>query len=234
MTFQIWDTVETSAGFSALMFDSRVLSARLDIDFWREMRLLFKLPKVEPEGFQPLEVCPHPGCNGKHFKLLQEVPRPLRDTQYSEVWARRYRCVRCGRTFRVYPAGVCREHFSQRVKGLAPVGAELRGRISAAGSAGGFYEQDKGWFIFSWELVYTLGCLKKSAACSTAYRAAGLWSACADRHVGVGRCAARSAQRGRFQSGGIRCIARSVNQLLTIPRVHCKKVTSPPGGRGYA
>jgi len=73
---------------------------------------------------------------------------------------------------------------------------------------------NRGWFIFSWELVYTLGCLKKSAACSadcrgemhlarTAYRAAGLWSACADRHVGVGRRAARSAQRGWFQSGGI-------------------------------
>jgi len=38
----------------------------------------------------------------------------------------------------------------------------------------------------------------------TACRAAGLWSACADQHVGVGRRAARSAQRGRFQSGGIR------------------------------
>jgi len=71
---------------------------------------------------------------------------PLWDTQYSEVWARRYRCVNCGRTFRLYPAGVCREHFSQRVKGLAPVGAELRGRLFAAGSAGGFYEQDGGYY----------------------------------------------------------------------------------------
>ncbi len=83
------------------------------------MRLLFKLPKVEPEVFQPPKVCPHPGCNGRHFKLLQEVPKPLRDTQYSEVRARRYRCLSCGRTFRVYPAGVSQEQFSQRVKGLA-------------------------------------------------------------------------------------------------------------------
>ena len=83
------------------------------------MRLLFKPPKVEPAVFQPPKVCPHPGCNGRHFKLLQEVPKPLRDTRYSEVWARRYRCLSCGRIFRVYTAGVSREQFSQRVKGLA-------------------------------------------------------------------------------------------------------------------
>ena len=47
------------------------------------------------------------------------MPKPLRDTQYSEVRARRYRCLSCGCTFRVYPAGVSREQFSQRVKGLA-------------------------------------------------------------------------------------------------------------------
>ncbi|MGC9083924.1 MAG: hypothetical protein ACP5ME_12200 [Anaerolineae bacterium] len=45
----------------------------------------------------------------------------MRDTHFSEVQAYRYRCLRCGRTFRVYPAGVSREHFSQRVKGLAVV-----------------------------------------------------------------------------------------------------------------
>jgi hypothetical protein len=27
--------------------------------------------------------------------------------------------VRCGRTFRVYPEGVCRDQFSRRTKGLA-------------------------------------------------------------------------------------------------------------------
>ena len=50
---------------------------------------------------------------------MQEVPKPLRDTQHQEVKAQRYRCLRCGRTFRVYPIGVSRDHFSQRVKGLA-------------------------------------------------------------------------------------------------------------------
>jgi transposase-like protein len=83
------------------------------------MRLLFRLPAVKPDAFQVPQSCPYPGCKGKHFRLVQEVPKPLRDTQHREVTARRYRCLRCGHTFRVYPTGVCRDHFSQRVKGLA-------------------------------------------------------------------------------------------------------------------
>jgi transposase-like protein len=33
--------------------------------------------------------------------------------------AQRYKCLRCGRTFRVYPEGVTRAQTSKRVKGLA-------------------------------------------------------------------------------------------------------------------
>ncbi len=83
------------------------------------MRLLFRLPPVKPDAFQEPQRCPYSGCKGKHFKQVQEVPKPLRDTQYQEVKAYRYRCLGCGRTFRVYPSGVSRDHFSQRVKGLA-------------------------------------------------------------------------------------------------------------------
>lgn len=85
------------------------------------MRLLFNLPKVEPDKFPQPRVCPRPGCPGRHFRLWQEVRKPVRDTHYSEVKAYRYQCLRCGHTFRVYPQGVSREHFSQRVKGLAVV-----------------------------------------------------------------------------------------------------------------
>ncbi|MFN3762118.1 MAG: hypothetical protein ACK4WK_02805, partial [Anaerolineae bacterium] len=85
------------------------------------MRLSFILPKVEPENVQPPKVCPRPGCKGKHFKPFQEVTKRVRDTHYTEVKAYRYQCLRCGHTFRVYPVGVSRDHFSQRVKGLAVV-----------------------------------------------------------------------------------------------------------------
>ena len=83
------------------------------------MRLLFRLPPVKPDAFQDPQFCPYPGCKGRHFQQVQEVPKPIRDTQYQEVKAYRYRCLRCGRTFRVYPSGVSRDRFPQRVKGLA-------------------------------------------------------------------------------------------------------------------
>jgi len=38
---------------------------------------------------------------------------------YEAVTARRYRCLRCKRTFRVYPQGITHDQTSQRVKGLA-------------------------------------------------------------------------------------------------------------------
>jgi transposase-like protein len=47
------------------------------------------------------------------------VDKPLKDTMYGVVSAHRYRCLRCKRTFRVYPKGVTQAQTSQRVKGLA-------------------------------------------------------------------------------------------------------------------
>lgn len=85
------------------------------------MRLAFTLPKVEPAKVESPKVCPRAGCKGRHFKCFQEVPKRLRDTNYTEVLAYRYRCLKCGHTFRVYPAGVSRDHFSQRAKGLAVI-----------------------------------------------------------------------------------------------------------------
>jgi transposase-like protein len=82
------------------------------------MRLKLLLPNVEPERFAEPSECAY-GCGGKHFHLRQEVAKPLRDTQLSQVTARRYDCLRCGRTFRVYPQGVSADQTSQRLKGLA-------------------------------------------------------------------------------------------------------------------
>ena len=47
------------------------------------------------------------------------MDKPLKDTGYGVVTAHRYRCLRCQRTFRVYPQGVTRAQTSQRVTGLA-------------------------------------------------------------------------------------------------------------------
>jgi len=83
------------------------------------MRLQRILPRVEPDKITPPAQGPYADCPGKHFRLRQEVEKPLRDTVYPQVTARRYDCWRCHRTFRQYPAGVTQAHTSLRVKGLA-------------------------------------------------------------------------------------------------------------------
>jgi len=83
------------------------------------MRLSLILPPVQPEVYPELATCPYVGCGGRHFQQWQMVPKPLRDTVLTEVAARRYRCVRCGRTFRVYPVGVSHDQTSARLKGVA-------------------------------------------------------------------------------------------------------------------
>ena len=83
------------------------------------MRLHLILPRVEPEKIIPPTTCAYAGCSGRHLRLHQPVVKPVRDTHYAQVPARRYECLRCRRTFRVYPPGVNADHTSQRVKGLA-------------------------------------------------------------------------------------------------------------------
>ena len=83
------------------------------------MRLELILPQVNPEEFKKPLVCPQKGCQGRHFEHHQEVDKPVKDTEYRAVSAHRYRCLRCKRTFRVYPQGVTRAQTSQRTKGLA-------------------------------------------------------------------------------------------------------------------
>jgi transposase-like protein len=83
------------------------------------MRLNLILPVVDPEEFKAVEECPYPKCGGKHFKCHQEVAKAVRDSKYEQVQAMRYRCLKCQRTFRVYPQGIQASQVSQRVKGLA-------------------------------------------------------------------------------------------------------------------
>jgi transposase-like protein len=83
------------------------------------MRLSLILPPVQPEVYPQISGCPYADCGGRHVQHWQAVPKPVRDTQLREVVAQRYRCVHCGRTFRVYPAGVSHDQTSARLKGVA-------------------------------------------------------------------------------------------------------------------
>ena len=83
------------------------------------MRLRIVLPKVKPEAIPVPTRCASAGCGGRTFHLRQQVAKALRDTVYQEVRVHRYQCLRCKRTFRVYPQGTTNAQTSQRVKGLA-------------------------------------------------------------------------------------------------------------------
>ena len=83
------------------------------------MRLSLILPPVQPTVYAAVMGCPYPGCGGEHLQHWQTVVKPLRDTQLTAVEAHRQRCVRCGRTFRVYPQGVSHDQTSARLKGVA-------------------------------------------------------------------------------------------------------------------
>ena len=83
------------------------------------MRLQLLLPKVEPKEIsEPIE-CGYAGCGSKGVQMHQEVRKALRDMMHKQVEVRRYRCLECGRTFRVYPKGVSKAQVSDRIKGLA-------------------------------------------------------------------------------------------------------------------
>ena len=84
------------------------------------MHLNLRLPKVEPLEIHPPTRCPKKKCSGTHFKEHQlHCRKPLRDTKHTQVTARRYRCLKCNRTFRVYPTGVSNAHQSDTLKGLS-------------------------------------------------------------------------------------------------------------------
>jgi len=73
----------------------------------RGMRLQLVLPRVEPAAEMKLpSVCPYEDCQGRHFRYHQEVSKAVKDTKYEAVSADRYECLRCKRTFPVYPQGV--------------------------------------------------------------------------------------------------------------------------------
>lgn len=81
------------------------------------MRLRLQLPEVRPDEYRIPHECPY-GCGGGYFALHQRWRKAVADPDYPEVIVRRYRCVRCGRSFRVHPTGISADHRSQRLRGI--------------------------------------------------------------------------------------------------------------------
>jgi transposase-like protein len=85
------------------------------------MRIQVRLPRVEPENYEEPRCCPYEGCGGRQIKAhgVKGEVKPLRDPHVDQVVAYRWRCTKCGRTFRVYPQGVSNDPQSARLKGLS-------------------------------------------------------------------------------------------------------------------
>ncbi len=83
------------------------------------MRLHLLLPKGNPQALVAPSKCTYADCTSQQVRLHQPVSKALRDTVHHQVQVHRYRCLKCKRTFRVYPAGVTHAQSSDRVKGLA-------------------------------------------------------------------------------------------------------------------
>lgn len=83
------------------------------------MRLKLLLPPVQPDVYGKPTACPGEGCGGTGFHLRQESRKAVRDTVVTEVVARRYECLCCGRTFRVYPTGISSVRTSARLRGVS-------------------------------------------------------------------------------------------------------------------
>lgn len=84
------------------------------------MRIRVRLPTVEPSVYSHPEECPYEGCDGRFFKPhgVKGEEKAIRDPSYEQVKSYRYRCLRCARTFRVYPHGVSRAQQSNRLKAI--------------------------------------------------------------------------------------------------------------------
>ncbi|TAK35341.1 MAG: hypothetical protein EPO21_06470 [Chloroflexota bacterium] len=107
------------------------------------MQLRLRIQQVNPEVYHEPKVCPFAGCGARRFKPHQQQGRPKRllDLQEEFVTARRLRCVRCGRSFRVYPRGVSRSRQSCALKTLSIAlyilglsYREVTDRLAASGS----------------------------------------------------------------------------------------------------
>ena len=84
------------------------------------MRIQIRLPRVHPNEYKTPEKCPY-GCGSEAYQKhgVKGEKKAIRDIGYSEVVSYRYKCMKCGRTFRVYPRGVSKgAQQSERLRAM--------------------------------------------------------------------------------------------------------------------
>ena len=81
--------------------------------------VVLKLPDVKRKTEERPRECPY--CNGEIFLRWGRVKKPVKDMRCRNVWVYRYRCCRCGRTFRYYPEGTTRAGQTERLRMFAVI-----------------------------------------------------------------------------------------------------------------
>ncbi len=164
-----------------------------------------------------------PAASGEHFQHWQAVPKPLRDTQFDEVVAQRYRCLRCGRTFRLYPVGVSHDQTSARLKGVAVMFYVLGMSYGAVATALGAL----GWSLSKVAVYYVVqeagaavAGLRREAMRHGGGRAA--WVAA----LGVDLTAVRCAGRWLTVGVGIDAVRGTVLSLDLLPNGEAATLTA--------
>jgi transposase-like protein len=77
------------------------------------------LPEVKASETSRPQRCPV--CGGETFQRWGGAIRKVRDTRIREAMVYRYRCCRCGHTFRHYPEGISQAQQTDRMQVLAAI-----------------------------------------------------------------------------------------------------------------
>jgi transposase-like protein len=81
--------------------------------------IVLKLPDVKRNREERPKECPY--CAGETFQRWGQVKKPVKDMRCRKVRVYRYRCCRCGRTFRHYPDGTTRADQTERLRLFAVI-----------------------------------------------------------------------------------------------------------------
>jgi len=76
--------------------------------------VILKMPNVKRKTEERPKQCPN--CKGETFQRWGQVNKPVKDVRVRNVKVYRYRCCRCGRTFRHYPEGNSRADQTERLR----------------------------------------------------------------------------------------------------------------------
>jgi transposase-like protein len=81
--------------------------------------IVLQLSEVKRKKTERPKRCPY--CEGEIFQRWGQNTRKIKDSKIRTVKVHRYKCTKCGRTFRHYPEGISHTQQSERMKQLVVI-----------------------------------------------------------------------------------------------------------------